>query len=224
MPRFVSLLMPTLGRTDQLLALLPRIKYTAGTSLFELIVIADGDQKSADAVDHWRSANNAKDWLTVVAMPERQGYWKCLAHASYHVAKGDMLSNIANDVLPGRNWLKNAVEVMQKHFPNGRGVVGYNDGILFEEHTGHLLAGREILAEWYGHNQLWPAFYDHLYGDTEICRRAMEQQCYAIALRAVLFHNHFVLGLEQDDVYRFSHHKFPQDRDLFEQRKRNRWR
>lgn len=212
----VSLLLPCKGRPEQTAALLPRLKETAGEGVrFELICIIDGpDEALTEAV------REAAPWATVLVLPERRGYWKALSAGSQH-ATGRLLSHIANDVLPGREWLLRAVRAHDQTFPNG-GVVGYNDGILFEEHTGHLLVDRGVLHRYYG-DALWPVCYDHLFGDTELCRRAMAEGIYAINYKAVLFHNHFVLGLPQDEVYRFSHTHFEADRALFHRRAAAGW-
>ena len=216
----VSLLMPCKGRPEQTVALLPRLPATVGAVAWELICIVDDDAAVAQALTQWKAQHGAS-WLTVLPLNKRVGYWRALSIGS-QAAQGRLLSNIANDVLPGRHWLQCAVSVFDAKFPGGLGVVGYNDGILFEDHTGHLLVGRALLEAWYG-EACWPVFYDHLYGDTELCHRAMEEGIYAIALKSVLFHNHFVIGQAQDTVYRYAHQRYPQDRALFHQREANGW-
>jgi glycosyltransferase involved in cell wall biosynthesis len=216
----VSVLMPCKGRPEQTAALLPRLFSTAGRVAWELICIVDDDPASAEAIRAYnRTAGNTQAGM--IELPQRQGYWKALAHGS-RIARGRLLANIANDVLPGLNWLARLVRSHQQAFPDGMGVAGWNDGLLFDAHTGHLLIGRPLAEAWYG-AACWPTFYDHLFGDTEICQRAMAEDRYIVDTRAVLFHNHPVIGKALDDVYRFSHQKFSQDEQIFGQRRAMQW-
>lgn len=211
----VSVLMPVKGRPEQTAALIPRLLATAGAVSWELIAIVDEDPAVLEAIQPFRGQ------IGIIDLPTRQGYWNALAHGAA-VARGQLLSNIANDVLPGLRWLERAVAVYDRMgWPDG-GVVGYNDGLLFDGHTGHLLAGRDLLQRWYG-SGCWPTAYDHLYGDTEICQRAMADGRYAIALKAVLFHNHPVVGRHGDDVYAASHRREQQDAERFAQRRALGW-
>lgn len=217
----VSLLMPCKGRVQQTIDLLPRLHSTAGLGpTWELICIVDDDLEVAQALLAWQKEQHA-DWLYVLPLSERVGYWKALSIGSQQ-AHGRLLANIANDVLPGRNWIQWGVETFDKLFPHGRGVVGWNDGLCWEDRTGHLLVGRTLLEEWYG-AACWPTFYDHLYGDTEICHRGMEGGCYAINKKAVLYHNHHVLGKAIDPVYAKSYELENVDRALFRRREANGW-
>lgn len=215
----VSLLMPCKGRVQQTLDLLPRLHSTAGKASWELICITDDDREVYEALNNWKVQQRA-DWLQIIGLDQRVGYWKALAVGS-QVAQGRLLANIANDVLPGRNWIQWGVETFDKLF--NYGVVGWNDGLCWEDRTGHLLCDRLLLEDWYG-KDCWPTFYDHLYGDTEICHRAMEEEIYAINKKAVLFHNHHVLGKAIDPVYAKSYELESVDRALFRRREANGWK
>jgi len=217
----ISLLMPCKGRVEQTIDLLPRLYHNAGSGVaWELICIVDEDHEVAQALMEWKDAQRA-NWMYVLPQAQRIGYWKALAAGS-KVAQGRLLANIANDVLPGRNWLQWGKETFDALYPNGYGVVGWNDGLCWEDRTGHLLCGRVLLEQWYG-KDCWPTFYDHLYGDTEICHRAMEEGVYAINKKAVLFHNHHVLGKPIDPVYVKSYEKERDDARLFHYREHHQW-
>ena len=190
----VSVLMPCKGRAEQTAALLPRLIASAGGSVrWELICIVDGDAGLGAQL------SSASQHAIVLELPQRRGYWRALAAAMPH-ARGRLLANIANDVLPGLYWLARAYEAYQSAFGDGEGVLAFNDGLLLEEHAGHLLCSRALLERWYG-PAAWPVCYDHMEGDVEICTRAMEEDRYALALKAVLFHNHWLTGLPVDPVY-----------------------
>lgn len=219
----VSVLMPCKGRPEQTVALLPRLFQTAGDVSWELICVVDEDRTVAQALQTFNASQQAAGapQVAITELPQRQGYWKALAHGT-RLARGRILANIANDVLPGLGWLARAVRSFDRLYPDGRGVLGWNDGLLFDGHTGHLLIGRDLAAAWYGAAH-WPTFYDHLYGDTEICQRAIADELYAVDTRAVLFHNHPVIGQALDGVYQFSHTRIDDDARIFEQRRALQW-
>lgn len=222
-PPIVSVLMPCKGRPEQTVALIPRLYQTAGAVSWELICIVDADPVVAQALRDLNAEARAlgRPQAAIIELPERQGYWKALAHGTRQ-ARGRILANIANDVLPGLGWLRRATATFDRLYPDGRGVVGWNDGLLFDGHTGHILIGRELAASWYGAAH-WPTWYDHLYGDTEICTRAIADARYAVDLRAVLYHNHPVIGRSLDEIYRFSHNRQNEDARIFEQRRALQW-
>lgn len=211
----VSLLMPVKGRPQQTASLIERIFSTTGRIAFELLIGIDDDEACYQALARYR------DRCILVNAKPRRGYWKMLSYLSQY-AEGRLLSNIANDVLPGLYWLTRAVRTHDTYFSETGGVVGYNDGLLFEGHTGHLLVDRRVLQRWYG-TEMWPTMYDHLYGDTEMCQRAIKEEIYRVDLRSVLFHNHPVVGREGDSVYTFSHQKEGADKHIFEARRRAGW-
>jgi len=221
--RDASIVLPARGRAAQTAALIPRLIMTAGRADWELIVVVDDDDEVAAAV---RGANDlllsrGRMPATIVILPERRGYWRALAHGA-QIAQGRLLGNIANDILPGWAWLERAIAAYQRHFPDEDGVLAWNDGILMREHAGHLLIARRLLERWYG-QACWPVWYDHLFGDAELCVRAAEQQRYAVALDAVLYHNHPMLGHESDAGYRAANAQIIADGQTFERRRGLQW-
>ena len=79
-----------------------------------------------------------------------------------------LIVNLANDLLPGQHWLARAVAAYAQTFGDGPGMVGFNDGHHQTEHSPHFLISRSLLNRYGG----WPVWYDHNYGDTELCQRA----------------------------------------------------
>ncbi len=211
----VSVLMPVKGRPEQTAECLTRLMETAGGVTWELLVGIDDDPACYEALKPFHNR------CIVMHAEPRRGYWKMLSYLSQY-ARGRLLSNIANDVLPGRRWLERAVKVHDRYFHDIGGVVGYNDGLLFDAHTGHLLIDRRLLYAWYG-DAYWPTMYDHLFGDTEICQRAMIERRYMVALKSVLYHNHPTLARPTDDLYAYSHKTASADEHLFGQRRDARW-
>lgn len=219
----LSVLLPVKGRAQQTVDLIPRLFATAGRAAWELIVVVDDDRDCTLALSalNDRLAAEGKPTFRQLDLAVRRGYWKALAAATEY-ARGRLLGNIANDVLPGLGWIERIIRTFDRAFPDGLGVAAWNDGLLFDGHAGHLVVGRALAERWYG-PACWPTYYDHLWADVELCQRAIEERRYVVDLRAVLYHNHFIIGKSMDDIYRYSHRHEHQDAQIFEQRRQLSW-
>ena len=130
-----------------------------------------------------------------------------------------LLCNLANDLLPGQHWLARAVAAYTHEFGDGPGLLGFNDGHHEVGHSCHFLISRSLLDDYGG----WPVWYDHNYGDTELCQRAIADGLYAKAPWATLFHDHPYFGGDDDSVYAEGRARAEQDHVTYERRKANRW-
>jgi hypothetical protein len=115
--------------------------------------------------------------------------------------------------------LGRAVQAFDAHFLDGRGVVGFNDGVWSGQHAAHFLTSKALLGEWYGEDY-WPVCYRHMYGDTEICERAKAAGRFYVEPYAVLFHNHKLTGAPNDEVYQLGESRWKEDQALFEERRK----
>lgn len=211
----VSGVMPVKGRTAETIDLVPRLISTAGAPL-EMVMVIDSDPEIASAV-------GGMGWsIGIITNESRHGYWRSMSDGAKKTT-GALIVNLANDILPGREWLIRAVEAYGHRFGSGLGIIGFNDGIHQGTHAGHFMIHRDLLREWYGED-LWPLEYDHLWADTEIVQRAIALKIFAVAPWAVLYHNHPASGKMGDPVYAIGHAKIDQDRATFERRKAAGWR
>lgn len=176
---FVTAIMPCRGRAPQTIAAIEHLQATAGEA-FELICVVDDDPEVASAIDRLGS------FARVIRLKQRGGYWNAL-RVGTNASHGRHIVNLANDILPGHRWLARAREVFHEKFGNGEGLVGLNDGLHGEDHSCHFLIDRSYLMRLGG----WPTWYDHNYGDTELCARARQEGRYAKAPWAVLYHHHW---------------------------------
>lgn len=218
----VTGLMPVKGRLEQTMELIPRLFATVGNlgnARFDLVVIADDDKPIFDAV---KAANFPN--VTLVSNVPRKGYWNSLAEGAKHT-DAPMLINLANDLIPGREWLSRGLKCYQKASSElGRSVmVGFNDGVHPGNHAGHIMVPRKMLEGWYG-DTLFPTMYDHLHADVELVLRAMEQGAFVYSIYAWLFHNHIVNGKPFDPVYSLGHARQHEDYQTFQRRHANGWR
>ena len=210
----VVAVMPCLGRAEQTVACAHRLVEHAGMEA-KFVLICDGDNELATQL------GLRLPWADVVTTGKRVGYWRCLAAgAARHEAK--FIVNLANDLLPGKAWLMRAMSAHVERFTDGRGMIGFIDGINDNCHAAHFLVDRASLRYFYG-DKLFPTCYDHNYGDTELGERFRELNRYALSKFAVLYHNHELTGAPQDAIYEQGRSRFEDDKRLFEQRKASKW-
>ena len=209
----VAAIMPCRGRAEQTVRNVKRLLATAGYSDWALLCVVDDDHDTAAMLMH-----ELHDRVGIHSIAPRQGYWGCLT--SLELPGATHFVNLANDLLPGQHWLGRAVAAYQFTFGDGPGLLGFNDGHHETEHSCHFLISRTLLDDYGG----WPVHYDHNYGDTELCQRAIADGLYAKAPWAMLFHDHPYFGGDDDAVYAEGRAKAEQDRLLYEQRKVNGWR
>lgn len=150
---------------------------------------------------------------------KQRGYWHALQQATDYWPEFDLITNLANDLLPGQHWLARAESAYREMFGNGPGMIGFNDGHHEVGHSCHFLIARPLLDRYGG----WPVWYDHNYGDTELCQRAIGDGLYAKAPWAVLYHDHVYFGGQDDRVYQEGRALLERDGRLYEQRKANGW-
>jgi len=205
----VSVLIPCFGRYHQILDLAPRLEMTAG-SAYTLVCIVDGDPGHPNVPG-----------ATMVRLSQRGGYWTAL-RAGAHAVPADAYAYLANDLLPGVNWLRHAVAMHTGTFPDGDGAVGFWDGVWHGAHASHMLISHSTLTRWYGAD-LWPICYDHCAGDNELWDRAHEEQRLAVCPSAVLFHNHWRTGMQRDDIYALGRRHQGRDAALWNERKAQGW-
>lgn len=209
----VAAIMPCRGRPEQTVANVRRLLATAGDVEWQLYCVGGRDEESLlGQLARYCSVGGSVEHT-------RLTYWQAMAYGT-KMRSGDLIANLANDLLPGQHWLRRAVEAFDATFPDGYGMLGFNDGHWTEEHSPHFLISRTLLADLGG----WPTWYDHNYGDTELCQRAMELGVYAKASWATLYHDHPYYAAGNDDsVYQEGRRSAERDRLLYEQRKATGW-
>lgn len=211
----IAAIMPCRGRPEQTVANVKRLLATAGYEDWALFCVVDNDHDVMTFLNR-----ELHDRVGIHNISPRQGYWRCLA--SLVVPEATHFVNLANDLLPGQHWLKRAVDAYHEAFPgeNDYGLLGFNGDSHEVGHSCHFLIDRRLLDSFGG----WPVWYDHNFGDTELCQRAIELGFYAKAPWAILFHNHVYFGADNDDVvYAEGRKAVSRDEQLYLERKRAGW-
>lgn len=210
----VAAIMPCRGRVEQTVRNVKRLLATAGDVDWRLYLVGV-------VADVQPLAGLAGPRVTIVAAPgERLTYWQAMQLGTQHSAE-QLIANLANDLLPGQHWLARAVAAYRETWPdpNDYGLLGFNDGHHETGHSCHFLIDRDLLTYLGG----WPTWYDHAYGDTELCQRTIALGLYAKAPWATLFHDHPYFGGDDDAVYAEGRRRVDRDYQLYEQRRRAGW-
>jgi hypothetical protein len=214
----IAAILPCRGRHEQTVVNVRRLLATAGYDNWRLIAVGGTDEKVLlDALESFGVE-------VVRSSAPRVTYWQALAGATAQTNPDhvDRLVNLANDLLPGQHWLRRAVAAYDETFggyPINQGLMGFNGDSHPTEHSCHFLISRALLDHYGG----WPVWYDHNFGDTELCQRAIADGVYAKAPYALLFHDHPYFGGVDDAVYAEGRAKAEHDQQLYEQRRRGGW-
>lgn len=221
-------ILPVKGRAEQTAMVIPRLLATAGETMapWRLMVVIDDDPALALALAGLRHPK-----LMIRHNRRRLGFWRTLTWATRAALAAGAplthLANLANDLLPGMDWLARAEAAW--YYPdtsaaghdNDGPLIAFNDGIRFD-HAAHCMIGVRLARRWYG-DHYWPDCYDHLFGDDELTARARAEGRFMQAPNAVLYHNHFITGQPMDAIYQFSHRKASADAELYQRRQLAGW-
>lgn len=215
----VAAIMPCRGRPEQTVRNVQRLLATAGYDDWELICVGS----SSDFYPLMVLQRDVKDVrLRVIVDNEakRLTYWRAMDYATART-DSQLIANLANDLIPGQHWLGRAVAAYDEAFPgeNDYGLLGFNGDSHGVDHSCHFLIDRDLLTYMGG----WPVWYDHTFGDTELCLKTTALGFYAKAPWALLFHDHPYFGGTDDAVYAEGRAQEAKDHRLFEYRKANRW-
>ncbi len=209
----IAAILPCRGRAEQTVRNVRRLLATAGAVDWRLICIGgDAEQDVLLAC----SAAGAK--VRHILGRGRLTYWQALDEET-ELCDAPLLCNLANDLLPGQHWLQRAYSAYAATFGDGPGMVGLNDGHHETGHSCHFLISRSLLAMYGG----WPTWYDHAFGDTELCQRAIADGLYVKAPYATLYHDHVYFGGTDDEVYQEGRAHAERDQALYEDRRRRGW-
>lgn len=208
----VAAIMPCRGRAEQTVRNVRRLLATAGYELWNLHLIGAGDEMR-------QFVEYAQGRVHVHGVPvQRLTYWQALNWTTERT-DAQLICGLANDLLPGHQWLGRAVAAYQETFGDGLGMVGFNDGHHETGHSCHFLIHRKLIEQYGG----WPVWYDHAFGDTELCQRAIADGLYVKAPWATLFHDHPYFGGQDDAVYAEGRAKADKDHQLYEWRRIRGW-
>lgn len=208
----IAAILPCRGRAEQTVVNVRRMLATA--SYDEWVLIAVGGTDERVLLDSLESFGVP----VLRSSAPRLSYWQALEPGTA-ATDATHLVNLANDLVPGMHWLRRAVEAYRSEFGDGPGLLGFNGDSHEVGHSCHFLIDRCLLERYGG----WPIWYDHNFGDTELCQRAIADGVYAKAPWALLFHDHPYFGGADDQVYAEGRAQASRDEQLYHERRRAGW-
>jgi len=211
----VQAILPCRGRPEQTIRNVQRLLATAGNADWKLTCIGTESERELLI-----SLSHLGVHTRCVLDRERLTYWQAMQYET-DLSESDLICNLANDLLPGMHWLARGVAAYQEAFPepDAYGLLGFNGDSHGVDHSCHFLIDRDLLTYLGG----WPVWYDHNYGDTELCARTKALGFYAKAPWATLFHDHPYFGGQDDATYAEGRAKADKDHQLYEWRRVRNW-
>lgn len=179
----ISILLATADRPEMVEAFIGSLKDTTKGHEIELVAAVDGDADSAltlqraGAIVDYREKHRgcSRAWNDALAL-----------------STGDPVVLAADDLHFEDGWLDAALAKLAE-FPEGWGMVGFNDGHHGEELSTHYLMSRRFVVEVLGGVVAWPC-YGHSFNDTEANERARAADRYAWCEEARVGHSHWLFG------------------------------
>ncbi|MFI6681885.1 hypothetical protein [Kribbella sp. NPDC050470] len=212
--------------TERTAVIVPAMRYAhaerfmtslrASTGMATVYAVAAGNE--AEAIEAW-SAAGAEILLgdgTTFAQRMNTGY-RCTTEPWTFV--------VGDDVVFRPGWLDHAQSIAGERYH----VIGTNDlgnpHVMAGEHATHMLIRRSYIddvgASWDGPKNVCHEGYRHWFVDNEIVTAAQQRDVWAMSLGSVVEHLHPAWGkADNDDVYELGQSHAPQDRVLFEERRR----
>jgi hypothetical protein len=153
---------------------------------------------------------------TVLYSDEYRGCSKAWNDALAATA-GDPVVLVADDLIFRHGWLDAALDELNR-FPEGWGLVGFNDGHFGEELSTHYLMSRRFIVEVLGGVVAWPE-YRHSFNDLETTERAKRANRYRWCEDARVDHEHWLFGdrgMDETDQRELPNH--PGSQEAFSRR------
>lgn len=218
-PRLL-IIVPTLARPQRVQPLLDALAEQDDDRIDVLFVATRGDRAEIAELervgaDYLLLQPRLESWARKVNLAFRQrvlprGYeWALLG---------------ADDILPRPGWYD---RVLERHAKTDCCVIGTNDGhnrsVLAGRHSTHPVVNRDYWAcgTIDQPNLVCHEGYRHWFVDTELVQTAQARGTYAHEHDALVEHFHPIYrGAKMDETYQLGQSFIPQDRRLFQQRRR----
>ena len=169
-----TLIIPSRCRVPLLTRCIESLKLTKPQPMWT-IVLADQDQETYDY------ACVAREWpwwsggLTPILSEQRLGLWQGLNSVFSWVAliEDHPFVFVGDDVVFASDWLAQAEACWKAHFPDGLGLLSFNDGIQFHGNASHFMTTRRWLYVIFG-EPFFPREYWHHFCDSELTVRSRD--------------------------------------------------
>lgn len=190
----VSILLATTGRSEAVAAFIESLRATTTGHSVELAVAVDADPETRKVI-----ASALPDIRFRVVLDYSDEYRGSSAawNAALAASTGDPVVLAADDLKWREGWLDAALKRLAE-FPDGWGLVGFNDGHWGAELSTHYLMSRRLIVEEFGGVVAWED-YRHSFNDREANARAQRAGRYAWCENAHVDHKHWIFGDRAQD-------------------------
>lgn len=190
----VSILLATTGRPEKAEAFARDLIATTEGHEIELVVAVDADKETPRRLVSMILPDRVR--LVVDHRGEHRGSSRAWNDA-LAASNGDPVVLAADDLEWQPGWLAAALKCLAE-FPDGWGLVGFNDGHWGAELSTHYLMSRRFVAEVLGGVVAWEC-YRHSFNDREANARAHAAGRYAWCEDARVLHRHWIFGDRPQD-------------------------
>jgi len=176
----VSILIPTRQRYKKLAKCLSVLFENTAYPNYEVVVITDRDDpRSTELVKKF-------DGVKVLIKEKREMYVGKI-NEGYHKTDSPLVVFLADDVEVNPNWLTEAVSTFNESFPDGMGLVSFQDE--FDDRLApHGLISRKYVEEFLNGNIFYPG-YVHYWCDTELTVRSKRWGRFVHCPKAITKHH-----------------------------------
>jgi GT2 family glycosyltransferase len=161
---------------------------------YEVLAIIDGDPELFEAIKAEQPTYKNTKFLY---SEQNQGYGNTVNEAIQN-SKSDYFIYLAQDVLPGRNWLVEAMRCYKQAFPEKDGLLTFNDGKWYGEIACHGLLHRNFIKKFTGETLFYPG-YKHYHVDRELTEVAKKENKLLYAYNSVVYHLQAKQGRSEQD-------------------------
>lgn len=217
----ISIIFPTCNRFKYATQAIRGLYETTKHLNIELILVVDGDKKTADELENYLSDKKTDKWNYIIDYSTtRRGAIESWNYG-LSLSTGEILFPSADDSIYYENWLDNALE-FHEEFLDGHGMVALNDKIWNGNVLGTtLLYDRDFCIKYLGGVCAYPV-YNYFYIDNELNERAKLAGKYVWCPEAIVEHIHPDVGKrprDELDMERNQNNYNFLDKQIFERRK-----
>lgn len=193
----ISILLPSTGREQRLDELLT-IMESALPAGGEIIVVLDRndivERKKYEMLGNLIVAHLRARFIVT----DVRGCWRC-KNVALEYARHDLILWTADDVKPHPGWLEKGMACFKHHFPDGLGLMAFNDLHCMDQTAGHAITTRRFLTVLFGH-PYFPSEFQHFFLDTMTSDRAKALGRYHFCNDVVMEHMHWRTGKSERDA------------------------
>lgn len=192
--KHIDLIIPTRNRFLKLRRCLHSIPPSANGIPIGVTIICDGDWATAQ---HLQAEPNS---IRVIHIKEHSGAVYCRNMVSQTVE--DALLYATDDIEFERDAIAEAVKVMERHFPDGDGIVGFNqvNANKFSV-AGVALMGQKFLRRYPDRKFLFPGYFHFSCQEIEFLGKKLGKIILAEKARIIHYHPSFMIS-ESDITHR----------------------